>query len=77
MTGTVKVFKKVMQPMPGCDINSTIVFSNLSIDCQITVQPVPNRLKVDDDDQDLVTDQHGFRAAALHAAVVEHSRQQR
>lgn len=35
VSGTVRVIKKVMQPMPGCTINSSLPFTNLSVDCQI------------------------------------------
>ena len=33
--GAVRVVKRVQQPMPGCDINSSVSFANLSVDCQL------------------------------------------
>ena len=35
VTGALMVTKKVMQPMPGCDINASQPFVNLTVHCDI------------------------------------------
>ena len=50
VAGDVKVHKKVMQPMPGCDINASQTFPDLKVHCDIVQEPARATLPAKTDD---------------------------